>query len=425
MEEKTFQPGKDFARQLDREDELAKFRQEFFIDDSDLIYVDGNSLGRLPRQVMERMKTVIEDEWGKELVRGWNEGWYESPTRVGDKIGKLVGAAPGQVVVSDSTSINLYKLIMAALALRPDRDLILSDVMNFPSDLYILQSCIRQAGNRHTLRLLPSRDGITPDLQGLDELQNKRLAVLTLSHVVFRSGYLYDMQTITDQAHQAGALVVWDLSHSVGAVPIELDRWGVDLAVGCTYKYLNGGPGSPAFLYVRKEIQDQVNSPIWGWFGQRSPFAFDLEYQPAPGILHFLVSSPPQLSILAMEAGLDLPLKAGMEAIRRKSVCMSSYAIDLFDRFLAPLGFSLGSPRQAERRGSHISIRHPEGYRINRTLIEEMKVLPDFRPPDNIRLGLSPLYNTFEEVWEGIDRIRKVVHEGRYLNYSGEKLPVT
>jgi kynureninase len=244
--------------------------------------------------------------------------------------------------------------------------------------------------------------------------------------VVFKSGFLYDAEAVTRRAHEVGAQVLWDLGHSAGAVPIELDDWGVDFAVGCTYKYLNGGPGAPAYLYVRRDLQEKTVSPIWGWFGQRSPFDFGLEYQPAGGIKRFLVSSPAILSTLAMEAGLDILLEAGMERIRRKSVQLTSYLVDLVDAILVPLGFSLGSPKDPARRGSHVSIRHPEGYRVNRVLIEEMNVIPDFREPDNIRLGLAPLYTSFRDVWEAVDRIRQVVKERRYLRYfPGQRLTVT
>jgi len=244
--------------------------------------------------------------------------------------------------------------------------------------------------------------------------------------VVFKSGFLYDAEAVTRRAHEVGAMVLWDLGHSAGVVPIELDEWGVDLAVGCTYKYLNGGPGAPAFLYVRRDLQERALSPIWGWFGQRSPFDFDLEYQPADGITRFLVSSTPILSTLAMESALDIVLDAGVERIREKSVLLTSYLTHLVETVLVPLGFSLGSPKDPAQRGSHVSIRHPEGYRINRVLIEEMGVLPDFREPDNIRLGLAPLYTSFSEVWEAVDRIKRVVEEERYLQYSpGERPTVT
>ena len=420
-----FQPGAAFARRLDEQDDLHSYRDAFALPDPDLIYFDGNSLGRLSQRAAQHTRRVVDEEWGRNLIRGWNAGWYETPARAGDKIAHLVGAAPGQVLVSDSTSVNLFKLTMAALALRPERTRIVSDTLNFPSDLYILQGCARLLGDQHQLHLVPAPDGMVPDEPALLESLDDRTALLSLSHVAFKSGFLYDAEAVTARAHNAGALVIWDLSHSVGAVPIELDRWNVDLAVGCTYKYLNGGPGAPAFLYVRRDLQAQALSPIWGWFGQRTPFAFDLGYRPAEGVARFLAGTPPILSLLAMEASLDLVLEAGIGRIRQKSVLLTSYLVFLIDAVLAPLGFTLGSPRDPERRGSHISIRHPEGYRISRTLIEEMAVLPDFREPDNLRLGLAPLYTSFSEVWQGVDRIRRVVQEGRHLHYSPARTPVT
>ncbi len=420
-----FQPDAGFARRLDEQDDLRSCRAAFALPDPDLIYLDGNSLGRLSQRAAQYTRRVVEEEWGRNLIRGWNAGWYETPARAGDKIAHLVGAAPGQVLVSDSTSVNLFKLTMAALALRPERTRIISDMLNFPSDLYILQGCARLLGDRHQLHLVPAPDGMAPDEPALLESLDDRTALLSLSHVAFKSGFLYDADAVTARAHNSGALVLWDLSHSVGAVPIELDRWNVDLAVGCTYKYLNGGPGAPAFLYVRRDLQAQALSPIWGWFGQRTPFAFDLGYRPAEGVARFLAGTPPILSLLAMEASLDLVLEAGIGRIRQKSVLLTSYLVFLIDTVLAPLGFTLGSPRDPERRGSHVSIRHPEGYRISRALIEEMAVLPDFREPDNLRLGLAPLYTSFREVWEGVDRIRRVVQEGRHLHYSPARTPVT
>ena len=413
------------ARQMDAADPLATFRNEFVITDPDLVYVNGNSLGRLPRRTILHLKSVMEDEWGNGLIRGWNRGWFKAPLRLGEKIGQLIGAEPGQVLVADSTSVDLFKLVMAALSLRPERQNVVSDTLNFPSDLYILQGCLRLLGGERSLRLAVSKDDIQPELANLYQQIDQNTALVTLSHVSFKSGYLYDMQAITAYAHQAGALVLWDLSHSAGVIPMQLDAWGVDLSVGCTYKYLNGGPGAPAFLYIRHELQDQIHSPIWGWFGQIRPFAFDLDYVPASGVSRFQAGTPPMLSLLAVETSLDLLLQAGLADIRLKSEALTSYAIALTDQVLVPLGFSLGSPRQPERRGSHISLRHPEGYRINRALIEEMKVLPDFREPDNIRLGFAPLYTTFVEVWQAVDRLRQVVEEQRFKKYSTERLVVT
>jgi kynureninase len=421
-----FRPDRDFAARLDRQDELAAYRARFVISDPDLIYLDGNSLGRLPVQAARRVRRAIEEEWGHDLVRGWSRDWWEAPGRTGEKIAALVGAAPGQVIVCDSTSVNLFKLTLSALALRPERMRIVTDTLNFPSDLYVLQGCARVLGDRHTVLRVGSRDGdVSPDLEALDAAIDAGTALVSLSHATFKSGYLYDLAAVSELAHASGALVLWDLCHSVGAVPVELDTWGADFAVGCTYKYLNGGPGSPAFLYVRRCLQEQALSPIWGWWGQQTPFAFDLDYTPAPGIARFLAGTQPMLSLLAMEASLDDLLEAGMPAIRRKSLLLTEYLIGLAEAHLVPLGFRIGTPREPEKRGSHVSLRHPEGYRINRALIEEMNVLPDFREPDNLRLGLAPLYTSFAEVWEGVERIRRTVAEQRYLNYPPARLTVT
>jgi kynureninase len=442
----NFSPTLDFAKQLDQQDKLASYREQFVSNDPDLIYLDGNSLGRLPKSVVERMKKAVEEEWGTDLIRGWNKGWWESPTRIGDKIGSLLGAAEGQVVVGDQTSINLFKLATAALTLQPKKKRIITDTFNFPSDLYILQGIAElltpsptraersgakskrgegRGGGYEIVRIGAQDDDITPDLAALENAINDDTALVTLSHVTFKSGYLYDMAYITELAHRRGALMLWDLSHSAGAVPVELDKCNVDLAIGCTYKYLNGGPGAPAFLYVNKRIQNELTSPIWGWWGQSNPFEFDLNYQPAPGVHRFLVGTAPMLSTLAMEEALTPLLEAGMEALRAKSILMTDYASYLTDTLLAPLGFSLGSPRDSAKRGSHISIRHLDGYRINRAMIEDMNVIPDFRAPDNIRLGFAPLYTSFTDIWEGFDRIRRVVEEKRFEKYPKQKLLVT
>jgi kynureninase len=424
----NFSPSREFAEQLARQDPLASYRKQFVINDPDLIYLDGNSLGRLPQRVSARMQKAVEEEWGTDLIRGWNKGWWESPARIGEKIASLLGAADraAQVVVGDQTSINLFKLATAALTLHPEKKRIVTDTFNFPSDLYILQGIVNLLGNRHEILRIGARDDdITPDLAALENAIDEETALVTLSHVTFKSGYLYDMAHITEMAHRKAALVLWDLSHSAGAVPVELDRCGVDFAIGCTYKYLNGGPGAPAFLYVNKSLQNEVTSPIWGWWGQSQPFEFDLDYQPAPGVQRFLAGTAPILSMLAMEEALTPLLEAGMEALRAKSVLMTDYASFLTDSLLAPLGFSLGSPRDSAKRGSHISLRHTEGYRINRALIEEMKVIPDFREPNNIRLGFAPLYVSFTDIWEGFERIRKVVEEKRYEKYPKQRLVVT
>jgi len=422
----NFSASLDFAQQLDTQDPLASYREQFVINDPNLIYLDGNSLGRMPKAAAERAKQVVDEEWGNDLIRGWNKGWWDAPTRVGDKIGQLIGAAAGQVIVCDTVSVNLFKLATSALTYQPNKKRIITDTFNFPSDLYILQGIKQTLGNRHEIVLIGSQDGdLTPDLTQLESALNEDTALLTISHVVFKSGYMYDMQHITELAHSQGALVLWDLSHSAGSVPIALDQCNADFAIGCTYKYLNGGPGAPGFLYVNKKIQDQLISPIWGWWGQKNPFDFGLDYEPAPGAQRFLVGTQPMISLLTMEASLTPLLNAGMDALRTKSILMTDYASFLTDSLLAPFGFSLGSPPDSAQRGSHISIRHADGYRINRALIEEMNVIPDFREPDNIRLGFAPLYTSFAEIWEGFHRIKRVMAEKRYENYTKQKLTVT
>lgn len=419
----------DFARELDAQDELAAFREEFVSSDPDLIYLDGNSLGRLPKRTIPFMRRAIEQEWGERLIRGWNDGWINTPTELGAKIARLVGAQPDEILVTEATSINLFKLAVAALRARPDRLKIVSDVFNFPSDLYILQGIMDLLGGQHRLELIPSTDTITIDPAAVSAAIDRDTALVTLTHVAFKSAFMYDMADVTALAHQAGALTLWDLSHSAGAVPLDLNGCGVDLAVGCTYKYLNGGPGAPAFLYVRRDLQNQLNQPMWGWFAAKNPFAFDLDYTPADGLVRYKVGTPPMLSMKAVEPALDILLEAGMERLRAKSLRQTEYLIFLAEQWLTPLGFVIGTPKQPELRGSHVSLRHAEGYRINRALIEAeppaVKVIPDFRAPDNIRLGLAPLYNTFSEIHRAMARLREIVEERIYERYSAERALVT
>jgi kynureninase len=417
------------AFELDKQDSLAKFRERFLIRDPNLIYLDGNSLGRLPKQTSGFMHEAIENQWGDRLIRAWNDGWIHSPHTLGAKIAPLIGAHEDEVLVCDATSINLFKLIIAALRARPDRTKIISDELNFPSDLYIVQGIIELLGNHHQLVLTPSTDGTTINLEDISAAIDDETALLCLTHVAFKSAYMYDMAHITELAHQAGALAVWDLSHSVGAVPLKLNAWGVDLAVGCTYKYLNGGPGAPAFLYVRRELQEQLMQPMWGWFASQDPFAFKLTFEPATDLSRFRVGTLPMLSLIALEPALDIILEAGIDRLREKSIQLSEYLIFLFDEWLAPLGFNLGTPRNPEKRGSHVSIRHPEAYRITRALIESpppaTQVIPDFRAPDNIRLGLAPLYTTFTEVHQAMARFREIVEDEIYTFFNSERQEVT
>ncbi len=414
-----------YAQQLDAADPLANFRARIQNDDPQMVYMDGNSLGRLPVQSAEIAKDIVSRQWGQNLIRSWGEGWFDAPLRIGDKIAKLVGASDGEVAVSDSTTVNLYKLAMSALWLKASRKKILTDDLNFPSDLYMLQGANYFMGNHHQLVIAKSKDGIQIDTQQIIDSIDEDTALVTLSHVVFKSGYMYDAKAITQAAHQKGAMVLWDLSHAVGSVKVALNEWDADFAVGCTYKYLNGGPGSPAFLYVRKDLHDKALSPIWGWFGDNTPFNFDLRYNPAPNIRRFLVGTPPVISMQTMETGVDLMVEVGIEALRTKSEKLSEYLIWLFDQRLAPLGFTLGTPRNVAIRGSHVSFKHPDGYRINRSLIEDMNVIPDFREPDNLRLGLTPLYTSFQDVWECVDRIVRVISGKLHQKFPVDRLTVT
>jgi kynureninase len=415
----------DYARRLDRQDELARFRDEFVIDDPDLIYLDGNSLGRLPRRSAARVREVVEQEWGRRLIKGWGDGWFTAPQRVGAKIAQLIGAAGDEVIVSDSTTVNFFKLVMAALRVRPGRTKIVTDDLNFPSDLYVLQGAIRLLGANHRLEIVRSGGGVSPSLDALSDTIDDETALVTLSHTLFKSGYVYDMPRVTEVAQRAGALMLWDLSHSVGAFPVALDAANADLAVGCTYKYVNGGPGAPAFLYVRRDLQESVFNPIMGWFSQKGQFDFEIDYKAAAGITRFLVGTPTVLSLAAIEPGIDLLLEAGLDRLRAKSVRQTEYLIQLWEALLEPLGFALNSPRDPDRRGSHVSIGHPDGLRIDRALIEDMNVLPDFRYPDNIRLGIAPIYTSFAEIHEAVMRICRVMNERLYAKYSKGRPEVT
>ena len=417
------------ARELDAQDELAYFRDEFVISDPNLIYLDGNSLGRLPKRTVEFMRHTIEHDWGGRLIRAWNDGWIDTPAVLGTKIARLVGARADEILVTEATSTNLFKLALAALQARPNRIKVVSDVFNFPSDLYILQGIIKLLGGNRRLELIPSADSVTIDPGSVDAAIDNDTALVCLTHVAFKSAYMHDMARVTEKAHDAGALVLWDLSHSIGAVPVDLTGCDVDLAVGCTYKHLNGGPGAPAFLYVRRDLQAQLENPIWGWFAARDPFAFNLDFVPATDISRFRVGTAPMLSMKAMEPAIDILLEAGIDRLRAKGLGQTEYLIFLADEWLVPLGFALGTPRLAEIRGSHVSLRHPEGYRISRALIEsvppDVQVIPDFRVPDNIRLGIAPLYTTFVEIHRAVSRIRTVVEDRIYEKYSVKPLAVT
>lgn len=414
-----------YAATLDAADPLATYRQLFVHSDARLIYLDGNSLGRMPVAVRRRVSQLSDHEWGDRLIRGWNEGWFTAPERIGSKIAQLVGAQATEVIMADSTSVNLFKLVVAALRRQQGRTRILTDNLNFPSDLYVLQGVIDLLGNQHHLEILPSPDGVHGPEDVLIAALDEDVALVSLSHTTFKSGFVYDMARVTRAAHAAGSLMLWDLSHSVGAVPVALNEAGADLAVGCTYKYVNGGPGAPAFLYVRQDLQDALTNPISGWMGQRNLFEFGLNYSPEPGIRHFLSGTPPVISLALIEPGVDLLLQAGMDALRAKSIEQTSYLIGLWEELLRGAGYTLNSPRDPARRGSHVALGHAQGLFIDLALIHDMDVLPDFRTPDNIRIGIAPLYTSFSDIHTAVQRMRQVVEEGIYEKYATGKPVVT
>lgn len=416
------------AIRLDHDDELAIFRNQFIVDDN-LIYLDGNSLGRLPKKSKILLNEVIDNQWGERLIRSWNENWIDLSASIASKIAKLIGAREDEIFIGDTTSLNLYKLVYSALLLNKPRTKIISDSLNFPTDLYIIQGLIDQQFKGHSLHLLDSPDAVKIDENQINTMLDQATSLVSLSHVAFKSSFMYDMKSVTNMVHKSNALIVWDLSHSVGAVPINLNKCGVDMAVGCTYKYLNGGPGAPAFLYVRKDLQEKLCNPIWAWFSHESPFSFSLNYEAAIGINRFATGTPSVLSLSAIEPGLDITLEAGIEKIRKKSIHQSSFMLEIINNLLLPIGFTIASPLQSDQRGSHISIQHPEAYRISQAMIDPKDnskvIIPDFRPPNNIRLGIAALYNSFLEIYETVIRIQTIVKNELFQEYNMKRKQVT
>lgn len=408
------------AAEADVLDPLAPFRAEFLISPGAPIYLDGNSLGRQPRATARAIRDLLE-EWGRDLVGGW-ERWVDLPVAVGDRIGQLIGAGPGQVVVSDSTTVNLYKLARAALDARPGRTVIVTDDDNFPTDRYVLAGVAAERGADLRLIQTDIDAGVTAD--AVRAAVDSATALVSLSHVAYRSGALADMQQITGIVHNAGALMLWDLCHSVGSVPVELDACGADLAVGCTYKYLNAGPGAPAFLYVAAPLTGVLHSPVQGWFGQRDQFLMGPDYDPAPGIGRFLAGTPDIAGTAAVEEGVRLLAEAGIGRLRDKGMRLTDYLIALAGEWLTPLGCALASPRDAARRGSHVCLRHPEAWRLGRALIRA-GVVGDYRTPDRLRLGPAPITTSFTDVWDALDATRRIIEDGAYLDFPGEPGRVT
>ncbi|CAH0167221.1 kynureninase [Microbacterium sp. Bi128] len=401
----------DEARALDAADPLAAHRDAFVGAESSLVYFDGNSLGRPPRATAERLAEFVTTEWGGRLIRGWDESWMELPFRIGDRLGRLaLGAAAGQTVIGDSTTVLLYKLLRAALTERstadPQRVEIVVGRDDFPTDRYLVEGIAAERGARIVWVEVDTARGVDADL--LRAAVGPRTAVVLLSHVSYRSGFLADARTLTRIAHDAGALVLWDLCHSAGSVPVDLDGWAVDLAVGCTYKYLNGGPGAPAFAYVAARHHATLTQPIQGWMGAADVFAMGPEYRPAEGMRRFLSGTPPVLAMLAMQDTLDLIEDAGIAAIRNKSVALTDFALRVSDGILSPLGVTVASPRDPAERGGHVTLSHPAMRAVTVRLWKD-DVIPDYRDPGGLRIGLAPLSTSFAETLTGLRAVAEAV----------------
>lgn len=404
----------------------APFRNRFVIHDPDVAYLDGNSLGRLPKTTVDRMQQVVSQEWGKTLIGSWNQNWLPIARRIGDKIGTLIGAAPGEVLVCDSTSINLFKAAWALLQNRRKRTTIVTDASNFPTDLYILNGLRKQLGC--DLRLEPLVLDQSNHSQVNDVLASALstdVALVCLSHVNYKTGYAFDMNAVTRLAHASGAPVLWDLSHSVGALPLNLGAARVDAAVGCTYKYLNGGPGAPAFIMLRSDLIGTLHNPIPGWFGAARPFDFGTKYEPNSGIERFAVGTPSILSLSAVEPGVDLTCEAGMMALRERSWQLMERFFQLFVERLKPLGFELVTPRDKQSCGSHVSLSHVDAWQITQDLVQKHRVIPDFRGPNIIRFGITPLYTIAGEIDQAVRGLESSVRHGTYRSYPKQIEGVT
>lgn len=395
------------AEQADATDPLAPFRDRYLPQTHDVIaYLDGNSLGRPLASIGTAWATFTQEQWAGRLIRGWSEGWMELPETVGDELAAAaLGAAAGQTVIADSTTVNFYKSMRAALNLRPGRRKVILDRDNFPTNRYVVESLARDLDLELSWLQAAPGSGITTE--DVAAVVDEHTAVVTLSHVAYHSGYLADAGAITEIAHQAGALVVWDLCHSVGSSDILLDEWDVDFAVGCTYKFVGAGPGAPALIYVNRKHHEHLDQPIWGWLGRRDSFEMEQGFIPANGVRSMISGTPAVLGILAVREGAAVIAEAGIGAIRAKAVALTEMVVSLTDQWLVPQGFSLGSPRDSSRRGGHVSINRTDARQVCARLIEA-GVLADFRTPETIRIGLSPLPTSFTEVWDSVDVIRKL-----------------
>lgn len=394
------------AVELDRQDTLAPLRDTFTLRDG-LIYLVGNSLGPMQTCVAERVQKCLHEEWGHDLVAAWNKaGWFTLPQTIGSKIARMIGAGKDDVVVTDSTSVNLFKVLAAALAMRPERRVIVSERSNFPTDLYIAEGITAFTNQGHELRLIDSVDE-------LDDAIDGDVAVVMLTHVNYRTGAVHDMQQVTQMVQERGGLMVWDLAHSAGALPVNLSAADADFAIGCGYKYLNGGPGAPAFIYVAPRLQGSATQPLSGWYGHKAPFAFDPSYEAAPDIGRFLTGTPPILSMVALDSALDIWDRVAMDDVRTKSKRLGELFISLVESRCDGFGLSLASPCDADARGSQVCFSHAEAYPVMQALIAR-GVIGDFRAPDILRFGFAPLYVRYADVYDAVDHLLAVLQSGEW-----------
>ncbi|WP_404941886.1 kynureninase [Pseudomonas danubii] len=398
---------KNHCLRLDEQDPLAPLRQQFALPEG-VIYLDGNSLGARPVAALERARQVIEQEWGDGLIRSWNSaGWRDLSQRLGDRLAPLIGAGNGEVVITDTTTINLFKVLSAALRVQaeraPERRVIVSESSNFPSDLYIAEGLTQMLEQGYSLRLVDSPDQLPAAI-------DQDVAVVMLTHVNYKTGYMHDMQAVTGLIHEAGALSLWDLAHSAGAVPVELTRSGADYAIGCTYKYLNGGPGSQAFAWVAPALCNLVTQPLSGWFGHARQFDMATQYEPASGIARYLCGTQPITSLAMVECGLEVFEQTDMQSLRRKSLALTDLFIELVEQRCAGHDLKLVTPRDHAKRGSHVSFEHPEGYAVIQALIAR-GVIGDYREPRIMRFGFTPLYTRFSEVWDAVQILGEILDQ--------------
>lgn len=416
-------PTRADAEALDAADPLRGFRDEFVVADEATCYLDGNSLGRLPRASLRAVADLMEHEWGRDLVAGWSD-WIDEAQHVGDLIGRAaLGAASGQVLAVDTTSTNLYQLCTAAVRARPGRSTVISDAANFPTDRYVLEGICREHGLRLVLLDDDSGEGAVTTAD-LESVLDDDVALVTLSVVQYRSGALHDVAAMTGAIQRHGALALWDASHAVGVLPLEFDRWGVDLAVGCTYKYGNSGPGAPAWLYVAARHLDALQVPIQGWFAQADQFGMGPSFERAPGIRGFQVATPPIIGLRCVREGFGMIERAGIGAIAAKAARATEMMVSLHDAWLAPLGCTLVTPRDPSRRGGHVTFHHPQAEQLSRAM-RAVKVVGDYRAPDQVRVACSPLATRYVEVWVGFARIRDLLAGGEHLRVAPPSSRVT